>query len=760
MPPGRTPFGSRGPLLAALLLLAGLSPVAGPRLRAAEAAARPETSLQAVPDDAAFYFALLRNREQVEAVTQSKAWARLMALPAVSLARAEWDKPGSDWAKFKAVADQPEVRDVIDLLAEMASDEIFLYGDQRWAGLAQLYGQMFGYSRSMLSAMMKTGAFEKGALGKGADSQKAGQKVLLHILKENLNLIQVPDLVIGFKVRKKERAEAQLQRLEKLLTDLIAREKPELKGRLQRKQVAGGEFLTFTVHGKEMGWEKSLRDIEENPGDADAVVKKLNGLTFTYTIGIRGHYVLAAVGESTAAVGRLGQGKRLIDRPELKPLTRFLDQRLTSIGYVSKALRGATTFGKKDVDGWLDMLDEGLAGSQLPADLQARIRKDARDLGKDVKTFIAEPGATLSFTFLSGRGYEGYEYDWSEHPWTDGSKPLTLLRHVGGSPLIAVVGRSTSRARYYDFLVKWVKVLNGYFEDFAVPQMQPADRAKYDQFIKEFHPLVRRFDQATGKMLLPALADGQTAFVLDAKRTSKQWHKLVPPTEKPLPLPELALVLGVSDADLLRKACGEYRGLINQIIDHAREAQPQVPNYQIPPPQVRKLAAGQMYFYPLPEEWGLDPQLLPNAGLSADVAVLTLSESHTERLLTRTPLKVKDGPLADLKRPLAGAVYVDWPGLVDALAPWVELAVRVGVARQKPAGKAQDPPPAKDEGKPAAKGPSAEEILKQVRTVVEVLKVLRGYTSCTYFEDGALVTHSETVIQDLEEARQPESPKD
>jgi hypothetical protein len=396
----------------------------------------------------------------------------------------------------------------------------------------------------------------------------------------------------------------------------------------------------------------------------------------------------------------------------------------------------------------------------VPAELQARIRKDARDLGKDLKTFVAEPGATLSFAFLNGRGYEAYAYDWSEQPGIDGSKPLTLLQHVGGSPLIAVVGRSSSRARYYDFLVKWVKVANGYFEDFAVPQMKPADRAKYDQFIKEFHPLVRRFDQATGKMLLPALADGQTAVVIDAKRTSKQWQKLLPPTEKPLPLPELALVLGVSDAELLRKACGEYRGLINQIIDHAREAQPQVPNFQIPPPRVRKLKAGEMYFYPLPEEWGLDPQLLPNAGLSADVAVLTLSESHTQRLLTGTPLKVKGGPLADLKRPLAGAAYVDWPGLVDALTPWVELAVREGVAHQKPAAKDQDQPAGKDQGKPAAKGPSAEEILKQIRPVIEVLKVFRGYTSCTYFEDGALVTHSETVIQDLEDGRDPESPKD
>ncbi|MBV9122337.1 MAG: hypothetical protein JO112_03115 [Planctomycetes bacterium] len=56
--------------------------------------------------------------------------------------------------------------------------------------------------------------------------------------------------------------------------------------------------------------------------------------------------------------------------------------------------------------------------------------------------------------------------------------------------------------------------------------------------------------------------------------------------------------------------------------------------------------------------------------------------------------------------------------------------------------------PAGAKEKPAPSG--KESLGNQIRTVLEVLKVFRTYSSCTYLEGGALVTHGETVIQDLD----------
>ena len=68
--------------------------------------------------------------------------------------------------------------------------------------------------------------------------------------------------------------------------------------------------------------------------------------------------------------------------------------------------------------------------------------------------------------------------------------------------------------------------------------------------------------------------------------------------------------------------------------------------------------------------------------------------------------------------------------LVDTLTPWINLAIEQGM---------------KDSPMQAAM------VAGQVQIVLDVIKVLRTVTSESYFEDGALVTHSLTEIRDIEE---------
>ncbi|HMF14912.1 MAG TPA: hypothetical protein VKE94_21500, partial [Gemmataceae bacterium] len=226
---------------------------------------------------------------------------------------------------------------------------------------------------------------------------------------------------------------------------------------------------------------------------------------------------------------------------------------------------------------------------------------------------------------------------------------------------------------------------------------------------------------------------GQSAFVLDGKLKSKQWHLALPESEKPMPMLEPAIVLGVSDAALFKKAAGEYRSIVNDLIAKLHDEKPdQIPKFEIPIPEVKKIKAGSIYFYGLPPPLGIDSQIAPSAGLSESVLAFTISQNHAERLLTSTPLKVDNGPLADRKRPLLGAVYFDFAGTIDTLSPWIDFGARAAL----PFARGLDPD-------------QAEDILKQVVTGLEILKVLRSYASATYFEDGKLVTHGETIIQDL-----------
>ena len=73
-----------------------------------------DTSLKWIPADAASYTVWLRNREQLEAVLKSNAWAKLKALPAVQMAlqmaQAELQKPENPLAQVLKLYDQPENR--------------------------------------------------------------------------------------------------------------------------------------------------------------------------------------------------------------------------------------------------------------------------------------------------------------------------------------------------------------------------------------------------------------------------------------------------------------------------------------------------------------------------------------------------------------------------------------------------------------------------------------------------------------------------
>ncbi len=246
--------------------------------------------------------------------------------------------------------------------------------------------------------------------------------------------------------------------------------------------------------------------------------------------------------------------------------------------------------------------------------------------------------------------------------------------------------------------------------------------------------------QANGSSLL-WLTDRSAWFSMPRSEASSGFEEY-PPRMRPLPMLEPAIVFGVSDAALLKQAMSEYRSITNDAIAQAREMLPFIPALDIPDPQTMKVKSGTLYFYPVPQFIGLDPQIVPNAGLSSHVGVLAISEQHSERLLARTPLKVSSGPLADTKRHLAGALYFDWPQLIDAAAPWVDFGL--GAAGPKLLAGLLDEPA---DGQEAQN--EGDNLRKQVHTLLNILKVIRLFTSAAYLEDGILVTHTETIIKDI-----------
>ena len=691
---------------------------------------RQSGSLQWIPADAAFYGALLHGRAQWEAIEQSHAWSKLKALPAVQTARQKIEEAlndGGGLVQIRQLYQQPENQQLVAMLGDMVSQEIFFYGGPSWVGFLDLAGQLNAAQSYGPLFMLLAGQAE------GKRPEKMQVAMLLRTLANNLKSVRFPDLIIGFKLSQTKRAQDQLKRLELLLTILEA-QVPPLKGRVKKEKLAGGAFLTLSLDGTMVPWQQiPFKDYELKEGEFDELLKKLGQLKLTVALGIRDDYLVLSLGESTSLLKALGEGERLSERPELKPLAAHAGKRITSISYISRELRAESQTSQ--LDGLIKLANANLPQADLSAEQRDKIAADLAELVKGMKTASAQTGATFAFSFWSQRGFEGYGYDYGEHPTVDGSKPLTLLNHIGGSPLFATVSRSQSLLESYQKLVKALQVAYRYFNELGLPKFDADTREKVEQITKAVMPLLERLERVTGTMLLPALADGQVGLVIDAKLTSRQWFARLPVTDRSLPILEPAAIIGVSDAGLLRKSLTEYRSTLNELSMKLHEAMPNIPDYQIPEPEHRKAKNGTLYFYPLPADWGINERIAPTLGLSSKVAAVTISRDHAERLLTAAPLKIEDGPLGDINKPRAMATYFHWAGVIQALTPWVEQGLRAAGV---------DPSETVEVGDESWKG-----VLKQLPAVLEVLQVFRSYSSSTYFEGPVLVTHSETRIKDL-----------
>ena len=701
--------------------------------RAADPFEKLDTAARFVPADAAFFQSMMRNREQFEALTQSNTWEKLKAMPFVQMGLAVYNiqalDPESVPGQINAALRDPEQAKLFQLVTEMASDEVFIYGDENVVGSIALMQQISSAMRYGPAVLQLSGGMED------VNEDQLQAMLLLAVLAENADQIAVPEFVMGFRIQDTDNAAAQIERLETLVREALE-EEADVPVKVAQKTVADVEYLTFTLPVRDLPWDEvsveDLEKLETTEGDAKKVLEKIQSLEMVVSIGVRDDYVLVSFGPSTAVLEKLGQGDSLLARDELKPLAAFADRRVTGLGYMSAAMAKVASDVSQQVDDAVEAAEELLPLAELESDQQEKVLEDVRTLAEELKQFVPEPGPMAAISFLTDQGIESYQYDWTKRDDLDGSKALSLLDHVGDHPILAVIARDSSSTQQYAFVAKWTGKALDYVETLALPKMDEEDRDKLKQVLDMARPLLGRADKATREMLLPALADGQVALVLDRKLESSQFIETLPETEDSMPMLEPAMVLGVSDADLLCKAMGEYMSVARDMLDGMKKVEgTDIPDdIRIPDPKIESTAAGTLYSYALPAEWGIDEQIVPNAGLGNGVVVLSLTHDHTQRLLGSQSLAAA-GVLADAGRPRAMAVVFDLAGLIEAIKPWAHLAIDQMDSEE-------------------AVGGQTEAIRQQVGTVLEAIQTIRTITSETYSEGDALVTHGLVEIKDME----------
>lgn len=735
------------PIFVALSIFA-LTAISLLPLQAAELAEQVH-SLRAVPGDAAFYTSSLRLKEQWDAFLGSKAYGKLMEIPLIQLAKMQatfqWQQTTEPTvAQVREYLQSPAGQDAVAVLKEMFSDEVFAYGGSNIAETIKMFMEV--------NAMVRSARMQ--AVADGEDAEKAITEKALKSIKEKFSHgVTVPTLVFGFRIKDGERAKRELDEVHSLIRNVLDEHQPELAAHLQRDQIAGHEFLILRLDGSMIPWEK-IREESEKMDEAQFNFLKdaLSKQTLAVALGIVDEFVLLSVGASTDHLEKIGQGSTLADQPAIKRLQKHADQKVVSLAYVSKAIAQSFGSAEKTLDDIAGGVDEALTQAEVDEEDRKVILDDIRAL--NLARYMPEPGDTSMIGYLTPRGYEGFQYNSAKRPMMDSSKPLTILSHIGGNPMLLVAVRSKQSAADYEQSVTWLKRLAGHVEEIAEKKADPDEWAKYQEFRDRGIALLQRLDQANREHLMPALADGQGAFIMDIAAKSQKWFDKMPESPKPLPMLELAFVAGVSDAEKLRQGVTTYIDVVREGYKVVKEINPDdTPQLKLPNPTISDLTdGGKLYTYPLPKKWGVNSSVAVNAGLTDTFAAVSLMPQTTERLLREKSADLDTS--LQLDRPAAVVTHVEFAKLIDATRPWIDYGLDVAMGKLKPPKEKGD----KDEGSsdesetPQAPSPMMLQmgfIVPQIHQFLDVAAAVRSASSVTYEEDGVWITHSETHIEDL-----------
>lgn len=689
------------------------------------AAQAPDSSLNKVPADAYFYSASLRLGEQWDMVQNSKAYAKIMALPAVKTAlqrlHEEAHKPNNPWGHLIALAHAKENQELMGVVHDLMRHEVFYYGGEDSIKMFSLIGSVAFGSRidQMVNRLQ------------GDNSPEAQLKGALDGLKDSLDDIVAPDLVMGFRVGKPDPVKNLLPQWETMLNKAMERAPKELQGKLRREKIGDADALVFQLDGSMLPWAKmKIEDLEDEKDEYKPVIDKLKALKLTVALAVKGNYVLLSLGSSTAAVGKFGQGPALATLPELAPLSKFADRKIVGIDYTSKKMAESMATTAKDLAEMVKSAKEGLKETPLSDDLRDKIVKDIEAWTKEAEKSLPKPYAEMAFSFLNGTGVEGYAYQFGN---ASALKPLTITDNVGGAPLIAVAGRGEDATPAYLSLVKWLKIFWAHAE---AATAELAGEAMADQMkagLQQILPFLQRFDELTGGQLLPALADGQGGMVVDGRWTSKKWFPEVDQAGHELPMLEFGLIFGVSNSEKLLEAFKGYRKLVNDLLDVARGFGAEIPEGGWPAPKTEAIGAATAFYWPLPP-MGQEESIQPNIAVSKSLLTIATSMKFAGRLQANQPNAFDWKALAN-GNPIQAATWVDSAGLLKVVRPWVE---KLGV----PAMQAE----AKDD---APEGMRKADIPNLVATVLDVLACIKSGASVTYREGGNTITHMRSVIEDI-----------
>ncbi|MSR31674.1 MAG: hypothetical protein EXR99_09230 [Gemmataceae bacterium] len=707
------------------ITLACMSP--GKTVQAQEKAAL-DCAIQWLPDTTSAFSIHLRNKEQVDAILKSKALKKLKEMPFAKILKGKiqevWDAQKEKDATFDTKIGM--AKKALEVLINLGSEEVAIATGPNTP-------ESFRFMQKLSNTLQMAPLAEllQGNLAAFETFEGLQIEALVKAIAQSPEKLKIPDLLVAFRLKDKKFVEETLPKIEEQLP-ILGLFNPKLAGIGKKEKIGGGEFITLRLNGAMLPLDGlEIPNLDDKA--KKTVVAAIKKLTLVAGVGLRGDYLVFYIGPDDKFLASLGKGKSIAASKDLSPLAKHANSKVTMLQYSSKKLMELFRGNPDDTKEMFDSIKGMLNKAELPKELGDKVRKDVSEFLEEASRFIPKAGHDLTVASMNDKGYEFVNYNYSASPGLDGSKPLGILQQLGGSPILAFTcrGSAIEGEKQIRFISKWVGVGYGYGKEFGLPNLPPDQRDFIDPLLKQVEPLFKEFSRNTLEGLIPSLKDSQIAFVLDGKLASKKWGPEMPKSKVDLPILEPAIVLGVSDAAMLRKSMESYRETLDRLIQAFAGLDPtgSLAQIRIPTPEVTVKGANRIYHYPIPQLAEVDPRLIPCVALGGKALAVAISFEHAERLLKPTPLSTGALKDIDLEKNLGCVFFFDEQAFIKFLTPWTEYAL--------------------DNHVPAAVEAQFK-IRSQVKEVLTLFGVCKGMVGYSYPEGGAWVTRVLSNWQDLD----------
>lgn len=498
------------------------------------------------------------------------------------------------------------------------------------------------------------------------------------------------------------------------------------------------------------------------PPAFEPIFAKLKELKGVITLSVRDGYVLIGVADSPAWLEKLGEESLLADRPDFAPYKKLLDKPITAVAYASSEIRSAWLFDEPDLRNIIKSIKKTLEESEVAEPIVKDVTKTLDGMADDLRPHLPRPGSTLTVAYTSNEGIEFATTDNSEPIHADGTKPLTILNHVGHTPIAFWAGRNKGMEELYGSLSKTIAGGYALVEKHLFPAMQPDAQAAMTPFFNKMKPIVKKFDRAVRDLWLPALSEGQSALVVHSRNITGPWSEGAPQAAADLKIPLPALVFGVKDTDQLHAGIKEFRGVYNDGVDAFIETVPFAPPIEkLSDPKSREFPEGMIYWHVLPKEWGFDKRVAPNYGFGQGFAAFSFVPLDTQEMLGKSKLTLP-APLDKRNAPLCAAAYVDVPRSIETVGSWLLAFEEPYAYRAEKIRVIEDDGTIIEEEKVVPEddgGAEAKKAMETFKQILELAKAMPSYASATKVEGKSTVTHGILRIVDLPKAEsQKKSP--